>query len=99
MRGFRLESLGILVARSSRPRPWRHLAALKELSHRLDERWTSLDSQFINAEENRDWTLLKDWYLRRVFRRIGEEGKWVDWEEELASECVRHDGSHSGYTE
>lgn len=99
MRGFRLESLGILVARSSRPRPWRHLAALKELSHKLDDRWTSLDTQYSDTEENRDWTLLKDWYLRRVFRRIGEEGKWVDWEEELSSENVCHEGPYRGCTE
>lgn len=95
MRGFRLESLGILVARSSRPRPWRHLASLKELSRKLDDHWTSLCTQYSDAEESRDWTLLKDWYLRRVFRRIGEEGKWVDWEEELSSECVRHNSIHS----
>lgn len=90
MRGFRLESLGILVARSPRPRPWRHLTALKELSCKLDEHWTSLDSTYSDNEDSRDWTLLKDWYLRRVFRRIGEEGNWVDWEEELSPENVCH---------
>ncbi|THV01713.1 hypothetical protein K435DRAFT_654798, partial [Dendrothele bispora CBS 962.96] len=30
-RGFRLSSLGILVAKTSRPRPWRHINALKDL--------------------------------------------------------------------
>ncbi|KAI9433131.1 hypothetical protein H4582DRAFT_1820081, partial [Lactarius indigo] len=30
-RGFRLSSLGILLARSLRPRPWRHVPALKAL--------------------------------------------------------------------
>ncbi|KAF8516482.1 hypothetical protein JB92DRAFT_2910206 [Gautieria morchelliformis] len=94
MRGFRLESLGILVARSSRPRPWRHLASLKELSCKLDERWSSLRSRFSDAEDTRDWTLLSDWYLRRVFRRVGEEGQWVDWDEELSSEGSDHPALH-----
>lgn len=99
MRGFRLESLGILVAQSSRPRPWRHLASLKDLSRTLAEHWTVSRSQY--AEESRDWGLLKEWYLRRAFRRVGEEGKWVDWDEELASECVsvrracRHTHTHT----
>ncbi|KAH9170842.1 hypothetical protein EDB89DRAFT_2230461 [Lactarius sanguifluus] len=31
VRGFRLSSLGILLARSLRPRPWRHVPTLKAL--------------------------------------------------------------------
>ncbi|KAF8585278.1 hypothetical protein K439DRAFT_1388555 [Ramaria rubella] len=94
MRGFRLESLGILVAQSSRPRPWRHLASLKELSRRLEDHWVSSESQYADTKENRDWRLLEKWYLRRVFRRMGEEGKWVDWEEELSSDCSDHPVLH-----
>lgn len=50
MRGYRLESLGILVAKSTRPRPWRHLTALKELSRKLEDHWTSLNSQYSETE-------------------------------------------------
>lgn len=85
MRGFRLESLGILVAQSPRPRPWRHLASLKDLSRRLSEHWEVSQTQY---SEERDWSLLEQWYTRRMFRRIGEEGRWVDWEEELSSDSV-----------
>ncbi|KIJ40343.1 hypothetical protein M422DRAFT_780791 [Sphaerobolus stellatus SS14] len=92
MRGFRLESLGILVAQSSRPRPWRHLGSLKELSRQLGEHWESSKSQY--AEDQRDWSLVEEWYKRRVFRRIGEEGRWVDWEEELTSDNKHHPALH-----
>ncbi|KAF8525184.1 hypothetical protein BU17DRAFT_41847 [Hysterangium stoloniferum] len=93
MRGFRLESLGILVAQSPRPRPWRHLAALKELSSSLETHWVSRQSQYsdINA---RDWSLLEKWYNDRVFRRIGEQGEWLGWDEELSSDSSNHPALH-----
>lgn len=37
LRGARLGALGLLVAKSSKPRPWRHLNALKALSDQLDD--------------------------------------------------------------
>lgn len=95
MRGFRLESLGILVAQSSRPRPWRHKSALKDLSRRLTERWAENQSQYHDrdATNEKDWEILKEWFEKRVFRRIGEEGQWVGWEEELG---VSHEEETGG---
>ncbi|KAF8511046.1 hypothetical protein JB92DRAFT_3144230 [Gautieria morchelliformis] len=75
-----------MVQTYSHPQPWLHLASRKELSRTLDERWSSLRSCFSDAEDTRHWTLLSDWYLRCVFRRVGKEGQWVDWDEELSSE-------------
>lgn len=96
MRGFRLESLGILVAQSSCPRPWRHRASLKDLSRRLADRWVEDQSQYHDrdAANEKDWEILKAWFEKRMFRRIGEEGQWVGWEEELGinSEETDEDG-------
>ena len=43
-RGFRLSSMGILLAKSQRPQPWRHVEALKD----------TLDTIYTNAELSGD---------------------------------------------
>ena len=35
MRGYHLRSIGVLVAQSSRPRPWRHISALRDLLQKI----------------------------------------------------------------
>jgi len=92
MRGYRLESLGLLVAQSSRPRPWRHLSSLKELSSQLDQLWESSHTQY--SEPERDWAPLKQWYTRRMFRRLSEESKQVNWEQEFSTDSSHHPALH-----
>ncbi|GJJ11540.1 hypothetical protein Clacol_005774 [Clathrus columnatus] len=94
MRGYRLESLGILVAQSPRPRPWRHKASLKDLSHRLADLWTQEQSHYHDRDTSneKDWEILKEWFEKRMFRRIGEEGRWVGWEEEFGVEREEDEG-------
>lgn len=62
-RGVRLSSLSILLSKSTRPRPWRYVAALKELTtllySRTDPDW-DLARAFFN-ERNADPGAVEDW--------------------------------------
>ncbi|KZS87676.1 hypothetical protein SISNIDRAFT_460602 [Sistotremastrum niveocremeum HHB9708] len=79
MRGFRLESLGIVVSpASTRPRPWRHIKALKRLADLLDE-----------TPEN--WGILDDFFERcqyvpaktKAVDAGAVDSDWDGWQEEL----------------
>ena len=74
-RGFRLSSLGILLARSVRPRPWRHVPALKALVRELQS--TSDDSQDVWAPARRFFE------LRMARPAAGLGDAWHGWSEEL----------------
>ncbi|CAK5269708.1 unnamed protein product [Mycena citricolor] len=80
-RGFRLSSLGILVGKSSRPRPWRHTVALKELINNLYSRFESLERDPTEA----DWEPARIFFEARKASRpnLGGAGDWNGWSEEL----------------
>ncbi|KAI0292962.1 hypothetical protein B0F90DRAFT_1811880 [Multifurca ochricompacta] len=97
-RGFRLSSLGILLAPSARPRPWRHVPALKALARDLH---ATLDARRgVNEppqEEEDDWASVRRFFeLRKVLVDArsgsgsgsgslggGTGGAWRRWSEEL----------------
>ena len=75
-RGFRLSSLGILLARSVRPRPWRHVPALKALVRELQS----------NSDSGQDiWAPARQFFELRKTRPAdpGGAGAWHRWSEEL----------------
>jgi hypothetical protein len=83
-RGFRLSSFGILLARSVRPRPWRHIAALKALAH---EMYASLEQQArgcVREPQEDDWVPAQQFFEeRRVQHTDLGAGEWRRWSEEL----------------
>ncbi|KAJ7058524.1 hypothetical protein C8F01DRAFT_1148457 [Mycena amicta] len=81
-RGFRLSSVGILLARSTRPRPWRHTAALKELTSLLYSRFES--NQTMNPSD-KDWDPAREFFNDRKVARadLNGAGDWNGWSSEL----------------
>ncbi|KAF7293181.1 hypothetical protein HMN09_01196100 [Mycena chlorophos] len=81
-RGFRLSSLGILLARSTRPRPWRHVVALKELTSLLYSRFETNETQ--NPTE-KDWEPARDFFNARKVASadLNGAGDWNGWSSEL----------------
>ncbi|KAJ7668882.1 hypothetical protein B0H17DRAFT_1171122 [Mycena rosella] len=81
-RGFRLSSLGILLARSARPRPWLHTAALKALTTLIYARFESTAS-LVPSEA--DWEPARAWFEARKAVRadLGGAGDWRGWGYEL----------------
>ncbi|KAH8980082.1 hypothetical protein EDB92DRAFT_2107324 [Lactarius akahatsu] len=79
-RGFRLSSLGILLARSLRPRPWRHVPALKALVRDLhsDSAPPANSSQDVWEPARRFFELRK-----ARLEDLGGAGGWHRWSEEL----------------
>jgi hypothetical protein len=75
-RGFRLRSLGVLLARSVRPRPWRHVPALKALVRELQSETDS--SEDIWAPARRFFEQRKAPHLE-----LGDVDTWHRWSEEL----------------
>ncbi|KAF8954836.1 hypothetical protein BDZ97DRAFT_1862662 [Flammula alnicola] len=88
-RGVRLSSLGILFAKSHRPRPWRHVKALKEL---IDTVYSCMESKGTGILEptETDWEPARVFFEERKVRRsdLGSAGDWAGWSDEL-------DGSYS----
>ncbi|EJD40821.1 hypothetical protein AURDEDRAFT_115694 [Auricularia subglabra TFB-10046 SS5] len=83
-RGFRLESLGLMVANSPRSFPWRHLPALKEIAREVAERG-----------EGWDWAPLQAWYETRKLRpEVGLSTETLTWEEELTRYPASHPALH-----
>ncbi|PFH49182.1 hypothetical protein AMATHDRAFT_76357 [Amanita thiersii Skay4041] len=82
-RGFHLTSLGILLAKSRRPRPWRHVAALKELAKNLYARFDSTIALLLPLEK--DWEPARMFFEERKVRRadLGGAGDWNGWSHEL----------------
>ncbi|KAJ7812298.1 hypothetical protein B0H14DRAFT_3090505 [Mycena olivaceomarginata] len=81
-RGFRLSSLGILLAKSARPRPWRHTAALKELTTLIYSRFESSASL---VPLDTDWDPARAFFHARKATRadLGGAGDWHGWSHEL----------------
>ena len=85
-RGFRLSSMGILLANSTRPRPWRHLKALKALTDVIYSR--ALDRGNLDIIEA-DWEPARVFFEERKLRRadLGGAGDWTGWSHELDGAC------------
>ncbi|KAK7018445.1 hypothetical protein R3P38DRAFT_2634169 [Favolaschia claudopus] len=84
-RGFRLSSLGILLAKSARPRPWRHTAALKELTTLIYSRFES-SASLIPLDT--DWEPARTFFNERKVTRadLGGAGDWNGWSHELLAQ-------------
>ncbi|KAH7886752.1 hypothetical protein F5I97DRAFT_1869973 [Phlebopus sp. FC_14] len=91
-RGFRLSSLGILLVKSTRPRPWRHVDALKTL---VDGVYSSLESRGVLEPVETDWELARTFFEERKVRRadLGGAGDWYGWSQELDNPNVKHSPS------
>ncbi|EGO22871.1 hypothetical protein SERLADRAFT_356865 [Serpula lacrymans var. lacrymans S7.9] len=81
-RGFRLSSLGILLVKSNRPRPWRHITALRVL---VDSIYSSLEDRGILEPNDADWEPARNFFEERKVRRadLGGAGDWKGWSHEL----------------
>lgn len=81
-RGFRLTSLGILLARSRRPRPWRHVAALKEVTSVI---YSRIESSGQLQPMGSDWDPAQAFFEERKVRSadLGSAGDWNGWSEEF----------------
>ena len=81
-RGFRLSSLGILLAKSRRPRAWRHVKALKELTNRI---YSQLEDTEVLEPRDDDWEPARIFFEERKLKRadLGGAGDWAGWSEEL----------------
>ena len=79
-RGFRLSSLGVLLARSMRPRPWRHVPALKALVRELQSGPSTQDGSSLDI-----WAPARQFFELRKARSAdpGDAGAWHRWSEEL----------------
>ena len=90
-RGFRLSSLGVILARSVRPRPWLHVPALKALVRELQSNSDSGSSQEdIMAPARRFFELRK-----ASLTDLGntDSDAWHRWSEELDFDVDDEDGS------
>lgn len=81
-RGFRLSSLGILLAKARRPRPWRHTAELKDLIMRIYSQ--SDNSETLQPTESH-WEPARAFFNERKVRRadLGGAGDWNGWSHEF----------------
>ncbi|KAI9068552.1 hypothetical protein FKP32DRAFT_1642132 [Trametes sanguinea] len=86
-RGFRLSSLGILLAKSPRPRPWKHVAALKALVNTI---YSALEDREALEPLDEDWEPARTFFEERKLRRPDSDdlGPWLGWNAEL-------EGTHS----
>ncbi|KAJ3787099.1 hypothetical protein GGU10DRAFT_386124 [Lentinula aff. detonsa] len=94
-RGFRLSSLGILLAKSTRPKPWRHVAALKNLIVMLYARMELTDA--LQPSEP-DWQPSRTYFKEHKVKAFGpgEAGDWSGWTHELDEQ--NHDLPNSNPT-
>ncbi|KAI8969537.1 hypothetical protein BD414DRAFT_503180 [Trametes punicea] len=85
-RGFRLSSLGILLAKSHRPRPWRHVAALKALVNTI---YSALEDRDALDPLDEDWDPARAFFEERKIRRpdLGGVDPWSGWNAELDGTC------------
>ena len=81
-RGFRLSSLGVLLVNSAKPRPWRHVDALKTL---VDAIYSSLESRGDLEPIESDWEPAQVFFEERRVRKadLGGAGEWHGWSNEL----------------
>ena len=85
-RGFRLSSLGILLAKSRRPRPFRHVKALKTLIDTIYSSCTQASgSGILEPTTESDWEPARIFFEERKLRRadLGGAGDWAGWSAEL----------------
>ncbi|PCH34611.1 hypothetical protein WOLCODRAFT_124733 [Wolfiporia cocos MD-104 SS10] len=89
-RGFRLSSLGILLAKSERPRPWLHVPALKALFHTI---YTSLEERETLVPLETDWEPARRFFDGRKVRRadLGGAGGWKGWSAEFDGDALDTD--------
>lgn len=82
-RGFRLSSLGILLARSRRSRPWRHVRDLKYL---IDGIYSRCESSGCLEPTDEQWEPARIFFEERQVRRsdLGGAGDWNGWSSELS---------------
>ncbi|KAG5635872.1 hypothetical protein H0H81_009830 [Sphagnurus paluster] len=87
-RGFRLSSVGILLAKSRRPRPWRHVAALKELVAQIHTE-AEADGES-ESEGSNKWALACAFFEERRVRRadLGGAGDWLGWSSEIFEDLL-----------
>lgn len=81
-RGFRLSSLGVLLTKSSRPRPWRHVSSLKSLIRSMYSRFKEED---IYDPEQFDWSSAESFFEQRKCSRADpfDSCAWRGWSDEL----------------
>ncbi|KAJ3810910.1 hypothetical protein F5876DRAFT_76333 [Lentinula aff. lateritia] len=84
-RGFRLSSLGVLLAKSTRPKPWRHVAALKDLMVMLYARMELTET--LQPSET-DWQPSRMYFESHESKSVdlGGAGDWCGWSHELDGE-------------
>ena len=76
-RGFRLSSLGILLAKSPRARPWQHVAALKQLVNTI---YTSLEDRDTLEPMESDWDPARTFFEeRKVPADLSSPRGWGGW--------------------
>ncbi|EIN04515.1 hypothetical protein PUNSTDRAFT_76382, partial [Punctularia strigosozonata HHB-11173 SS5] len=92
-RGFRLSSLGILLAKSARPRPWRHVPALKRLISNI---YSSLEDHDTLDISEADFDPARVFFEERKVQRadLGGAGDWRGWPSDL--DGVRPDADSYG---
>ncbi|KAJ7583856.1 hypothetical protein C8J56DRAFT_1005133 [Mycena floridula] len=81
-RGARLSSLGILLAKSARPKPWRHLPALKDVISTI---YSRLENSEVLQPSDDDWEPARAFFEQRKVKRadLGGAGDWDSWSTEL----------------
>lgn len=89
-RGYRLSSLGILLAHSPRPRPWLHVPALKALFHTIR---SSLGDRDTLIPLEHDWEPARAFFEQRKARQpdLGGAGDWGGWSAELEGDSAALD--------
>ena len=81
-RGFRLSSLGVLLAKSSRPQPWRHVPSLKSL---LRSMYSRFQEEGIYDPGQFDWSSAESFFKQRRNSQSDPSysGVWRGWSDEL----------------
>jgi hypothetical protein len=79
-RGFHLSSLGILLAKSPRPRPWHHISGLKDLMSKIYSQ-----SGAGARPTGGQWEPAHVFFEERKVRRadLGGAGDWHGWSYEI----------------
>ncbi|KAG8807822.1 hypothetical protein FRC17_004252, partial [Serendipita sp. 399] len=82
-RGARMISVGVIVENSTRPRPWKHINALKRFAVRLEDNLDERDSLEAYFNEHKVSST-----------NAPEEEPWDGWEEELSRATMDHPAFH-----
>lgn len=99
-RGFRLSALGVLLARSSRPRPWLHVDALNTLIDRIyatvERRRSAIGGReqggtLEPSQDAGDWEPARAFFEERVVKRVDLRGagQWRGWSYEMDNVSAR----------